>query len=199
MQNASALILGSLPRRTFSIPCRDSSGVFFLRLRRRDFAENPRMRREGSVALSCAWGVSAAVAAAAATARANGGGRDVERVCQHTVQRWRSIPSLGQARAFTPRCSPGDTESRIVARLSRQAGYWPGVGAWGGLRGRRVHRLGTLPSVGCNVRSLSSMSKIAAPDCRSSCSPATRVSTDREDALSLLSRSLAATPVDSSE
>lgn len=57
------------------------------------------------------------------------GGRGLPTSCNE----WRSIPSLGQARAFTPRCSPGDTEPRVVARLS-QAGYWPGVA---GTRGRQ--------------------------------------------------------------
>lgn len=42
--------------------------------------------------------------------------------CQQCNE-WRSILSLGQARAFTPRCSPGDTEPRVVARVS-QEGYW---------------------------------------------------------------------------
>ncbi|KAG7203594.1 hypothetical protein KM043_013636 [Ampulex compressa] len=46
---------------------------------------------------------------------------------------WRSILSLGQARAFTPRCSPGDTEPRVVARVP-QEGHCQGSegGAEGG-------------------------------------------------------------------
>lgn len=60
--------------------------------------------------------------------------------CQQCNE-WRSILSLGQARAFTPRCSPGDTEPRVVAR-----GITGGVLTLGrgGERGWVAH--GTLPS-----------------------------------------------------
>ncbi|KAL2725714.1 hypothetical protein V1477_018152, partial [Vespula maculifrons] len=46
-----------------------------------------------------------------------GSGRVDRRVCQ-ACNEWRSILSLGQARAFTPWCSPGDMESRVVAMVS---------------------------------------------------------------------------------
>lgn len=61
--------------------------------------------------------------------------------CQQCNE-WRSILSLGQARAFTPRCSPGDTEPRVVARVS-QEGYWRGGGGEGrrGGVGRTGHSL----------------------------------------------------------
>ena len=194
----------SLPRRPFSIPRAGTRPVFFLRSRRRGFAENLRVRREGSRqphSLACIGSVGGGGDSGGSGGSGGGGGggggddggggggggsprkRGVDGTSRGFANtpcnEWRSILSLGQARAFTPRCSPGDTESRIVARLSRQAGYWPGVRGLGGLRGRRVHRLGTLPSVGCNVRSLSSMSKIAAPDCRSSRCPATSLDRSR--------------------
>lgn len=81
-----------------------------------------------------------------------GGGREREREegerervprrggCQQCNE-WRSILSLGQARAFTPRCSPGDTEPRVVAR-----GITGGVLTLGRGGGRGWVAHGTLPS-----------------------------------------------------
>lgn len=60
--------------------------------------------------------------------------------CQQCNE-WRSILSLGQARAFTPRCSPGDTEPRVVAR-----GITGGVLTLGRGGGRGWVAHGTLPS-----------------------------------------------------
>ena len=149
----------SLPRRPFSIPRAGTRPVFFLRSRRRGFAENLRVRREGSRqphSLACIGSVGGGGDSGGSGGSGSGGGgggggddggggggggsprkRGVDGTSRGFANtpcnEWRSILSLGQARAFTPRCSPGDTESRIVARLSRQAGYWPGVRGLGGV------------------------------------------------------------------
>lgn len=120
MQNAFALIL----RRSLAavIHFRFRAGtrpVFFLRLRHGAISRKiRRVRRERVAVLSRAGGVPAAMAAAAtaaamvavaavAAARANGGGRDVKGVCQHTVQRMEIDSESGSGEGVHPPVQPG--------------------------------------------------------------------------------------------
>lgn len=104
-----------------------------------------------------------------------GGGRERgerERVprrggCQQCNE-WRSILSLGQARAFTPRCSPGDTEPRVVARGITGGVLTLGRGGGKGCGSRTGH---SLPPTGVQ-RTLLSLSETTTAACipRGSCS-----------------------------
>lgn len=108
MQNLSALILlrrTLAARRPFPIPRRDSLRIF-PKVTTARFREKIRECDERIAVLSRAWGVSAAAAAAAAP-RANGGGRDVEGVCQHTVQRMEIDSESGSGEGVHPPVQPG--------------------------------------------------------------------------------------------